>query len=76
MRRLTSERAQLSRLRANIPRPPTPDTLAERITRFVGIKHKQDQEDQESPIPFDWPATYEWVRRMILERGDDPDRPA
>jgi hypothetical protein len=60
--------------------PELPATAAERITRFLRTKYIQDCErfgqlygPDDQPGPFDWSATLERVRRMIIERGGDPD---
>ena len=64
----------MSRLRANVPRSTSTDTLAERITRVLEIKYLQDY-DHRPPKPFDWAASLERTRQMIIERGKDPDEP-
>jgi hypothetical protein len=52
-----------------------PKTVAERITSFLRTKYIQDYEPDDPPEPFDWSATLERTRQMIIERGGDPDRP-
>jgi hypothetical protein len=60
--------------------PEVPPTVAERITRFLRTKHIKDCErfghlygTDDPPEPFDWSARLERTRRMLIERGDDPD---
>jgi hypothetical protein len=53
--------------------PEIPKTVAERITSFLRTKYIQDYEPDDPPEPFDWAATLERTRQMILERGHDPD---
>ena len=50
-----------------------PPTVAEQITGFLQIKYIQRYEPDDPPEPFDWAARLERVRRMIIERGGDPD---
>jgi hypothetical protein len=50
-----------------------PKTDAERVTGFLQAKYIERYKSGEPPEPFDWDATLERVRRMFIERGDDPD---
>jgi hypothetical protein len=76
-------RRRLERLEArrSASVPELPPTDAERVTGVLQIKYIQDCErfgqyhgPDDPPKPFDWDATLERVRRMSIERGDDPDR--
>ena len=68
-------RRRLERLEArrSASVPELPPTEAEVITGFLQTKYNQRYEPGEPPEPFDWDATLERVRRMMIERGHDPD---
>jgi hypothetical protein len=64
---------RLDRLEARRPAREIPPTEAERITAFLQDKHKERRESDDPPEPFDWAATLGRVRRLMIERGHDPD---
>jgi hypothetical protein len=71
------ERLEARRLSSG---PEVPPTVAERITRFLRTKHILDCEryghlygHEDPPEPFDWSAILERTRRMLIDRGQDPD---
>ncbi len=75
-------RCRLERLEARRlgSAPELPPTAAERATRFLRTKHIKDSErfgqlygPDYVPEPFDWDATLERMRRMLIESGQDPD---
>ncbi len=68
-------RRRLDRLEArrSASAPELPPTEAEVITSFLQTKYIQRYEPGEPPEPFDWAARLERVRRMMNERGHDPD---
>jgi hypothetical protein len=65
LERLEARRAGLA--------PELPETEAELITGFLQIKYIQRYEPSEPPEPIDWDATLEQVRKLMIERGHDPD---
>jgi hypothetical protein len=75
-------RRRLERLEARClgSAPEVPPTVAERVTRFLRTKYIEDCErfgqlygPDDPPQPFDWAATLERTRQMIIARGGDPD---